>query len=267
MRIGPRGKRLRLRIGLRHDDETAQTQKRLCGRRPGQGTPIGERTGPCLLHRIEADRLPATQGRTRGTFRRMHAIPDRRRRLLKAIHLELDRLAAWLAIDARLERLQHEWQRRAEDGLGLRRIDSIKTQFRRRRAAPEADEQASAAQLVQHTDFLRQPQRVIERQRIDHRPEPQLLGAHGDSGQKNIGRRCHAKRGAMMLGQMIGVKASPVIGLDQRQPLLHELRHRQRRIVQMIEDPDFHRACHLPLDYLALSGPRRPALSRAACQV
>jgi hypothetical protein len=116
--------------------------------------------------------------------------------------------------------------------------------------------------LVEHADFLREPQRVIERQRVDHGAEAKVLRAHRDGGEKHIGRWRHAKRGAVVFGQVIGVETRAIIGLDQRQPLLHELRHRQRRIIQMIEDPDFHRPRPPPDGSFHPSGPSRLPLSR-----
>ena len=55
--------------------------------------------------------------------------------------------------------------------------------------ASDADIKASIAHLIQHADFFDQSQRLIERQCVDKRAEPQALGAGGDGGEEDAGAR------------------------------------------------------------------------------
>ena len=44
-----------------------------------------------------------------------------------------------------------------------------------------------------------------------------------------------------MLGEVIGVEAAPIIGLDQPQPLLILATEREISLIHMIEDAELHR--------------------------
>ena len=52
-------------------------------------------------------------------------------------------------------------------------IDAVKPDLDRRDAAPDAVHKAPAAHLVEHADFVDQPQRMVERQQIHHRAKAQ----------------------------------------------------------------------------------------------
>ncbi len=111
------------------------------------------------------------------------------------------------------------------DGLGVDLLRvfgllAIKGEFDRRRAAAEADLQPAAAELVEHADFLDHPQRMMQRHRVDQRPEAQLPRALRDRGQEHIRRGRHAERRRMMLGEVIGVEAGAIVGLDDFQAIL-----------------------------------------------
>ena len=49
------------------------------------------------------------------------------------------------------------------------------------------------------------------------------------------------ERRAVMLGDVIGVEAGAVIGLDELQPRLVEIAQRLAAAVDMVEDAEFHR--------------------------
>ncbi len=104
----------------------------------------------------------------------------------------------------------------------LRRIGilAIYRQLDRRGAAAEAELQPAAADLVEHADFLEQAQRMIERQHEDHRPEAQPPRALRQGGEKDVGRRRHAERCRVMLGQMIGVEAGAIVGFGDLEAVL-----------------------------------------------
>ena len=52
---------------------------------------------------------------------------------------------------------------------------------------PTPELEASAAQLVEHADLLDQPQRMVQRQRVDQRAEAQVPRALGHRGEENLG--------------------------------------------------------------------------------
>ena len=90
----------------------------------------------------------------------------------------------------------------------------------RRDALADAELEPPAAHLVEHADFFGEPQRMIERERVDERPEAEPLRPLRDGGEEDARRGRHAERRRVMLGEVIGVEAARVIGLDQLQPLL-----------------------------------------------
>ena len=119
-------------------------------------------------------------------------------------------------------------------------IDAVKPDLDRRDAAPDPIHKAPAAHLVEHADFVDQPQRMIERQQIDHRPEPQLPGPLGHGGEKHARRRRVAERRVVVLGQMVAIEPGAIIGLDQLQPVLEMPGQRLPAVVQMVENPKTH---------------------------
>ena len=110
----------------------------------------------------------------------------------------------------------------------------------RRHAAADAELEPPAAQLVEHADFLDQPQRMIERQQINQRAEAQLLGALRQRGEENSRRSRATDRRAVMLGEVIAVKARAVVSLGKPQPAGKQLAMRDARIVHVVEDAEFH---------------------------
>ena len=105
-------------------------------------------------------------------------------------------------------------------------IDAVIADLDRRDALADAEQEPAAAHLVEHADFFGQPQRMIERQRVDQRAEMQPLGALRDR-RKDARRRGHPERREMVLGAMIAVEAGTVVGLDQLEAVLVEIRQRQ----------------------------------------
>src|SRR5882672_1750875 len=81
---------------------------------------------------------------------------------------------------------------------------------------------------------------MIERQRVDQRPETQPARALRDRGEKDARRRGEAERRRMMLGDVIGVEAEPVVGFDDLQPGLVVVTKREIVAVEMIEDAELH---------------------------
>src|SRR5262249_13939075 len=53
----------------------------------------------------------------------------------------------------------------------LLEIDAVGIELHRRDAAPHADVEASAAEMIEHAQLFQQPQRMVERQEIEQRAE------------------------------------------------------------------------------------------------
>src|SRR5205085_9458611 len=128
-----------------------------------------------------AGRRRALHARRRGRAvpqRRMRLLPrlDFERHLVEAVELavKVERAALQAAHD-HLERFgEHSWR--------LIRIDAVVARLDRRDAAADAELEAPAAHLVEHADFLDQAERMIERQRVDYRPEAEPPPAQRDRG-------------------------------------------------------------------------------------
>ena len=65
-------------------------------------------------------------------------------------------------------------------GMRLVMIDAEIIEFMRRGAAADADLDTAAAEMIQHADFFGEPQRMMRRQHIDQRAEPDAARALGD---------------------------------------------------------------------------------------
>ena len=64
----------------------------------------------------------------------------------------------------------------------------------------------AAGHLVQHGDFLDQPQRIVKRQQIDQRTEPDAARPLRRCAEKQRRRRRHAERRGMVFGEVIAEK-------------------------------------------------------------
>ena len=110
--------------------------------------------------------------------------------------------------------------------------------FERRDAAADAEFEAAAADLIEHADFLHEPQRIVKRQQIDQRPHMDSPGACGDRGEKNAGRRREAERRRVMFGDVVAEKTGGVGGRDQLEALLVYAIERLVATLEMVEDAE-----------------------------
>jgi hypothetical protein len=124
--------------------------------------------------------------------------------------------------------------------LCLVRIDVEIVQFMRRRAAADPDLDAAPAQMVQHADFLGQPQRVVSRQHVDQCAEPQALGTLRSGCEEDARRRRQIERRRMVLAHMVGAKAGAVVELDQLETFFVLFAERIWTVVVLIEDSELH---------------------------
>jgi hypothetical protein len=122
----------------------------------------------------------------------------------------------------------------------LFRIDAEILQFMRRSAPPDAPFEAAAAEVVEHTDLFREPQRMMHRQHIDERPQPNALRPLRDRREKHAGRGRHAEGRRMMLAHVIGAKAGTVVELDQSQAILILISEGKRPEIVLVENSELH---------------------------
>ena len=146
---------------------------------------------------------------------RLYATPDelhRMRDLAERHHITLDIIAPPFLASSHIDREKHPAIMLAQSPQRDRDIEDLQTLIRncsatgipaikynlsvlgvlsvvgnlvRHRAAPETDFETSAAQVVEHADFLQYPQRVMQRQRIDECAETQPLGALRDRREEH----------------------------------------------------------------------------------
>ena len=86
-----------------------------------------------------------------------------------------------------LQPAHHDVQRFGIDPGSILRVLTVIFKLDGRRAAAEPDVEPSAAEVIEHADLLDHPQRMMQRERIDHRAEPQALGALRGRGEKHAG--------------------------------------------------------------------------------
>ena len=119
-------------------------------------------------------------------------------------------------------------------------LDLVILQLERRHAAADADFEPAVAQVIEHADFLDQPQRRIERKQVDQRPEPHPLGRARHRAEIDARHRHHVERGGVVLGHVQAIDAGFVGRLGEGETLVEERRHRAIRCFDVIEQSDFH---------------------------
>src|SRR5256885_4106309 len=148
-------------------------------------------------------------------------VPERRVRLLERSQHHRH-LAVRVARPAVLEHLvrqpgQNHLERLAVDLLGLERVQVEVRHLVRHDAAPDAEVEAPARHLIEHADLLDQPQRIVERQAVDARPQADAPRALRGGGEEDARRRRHPERGGVVLGEMVRGEACRVVLLEQAQ--------------------------------------------------
>ena len=127
-----------------------------------------------------------------------------------------------------------------ENLAGLLVIDLVIVEFEWRHPAADPHFQPAMAQMIEHADFLDQPQRRIERKEIDERTEPDPRGRAGDRAEINTGYRHHVERRTVMLGHVQAIDARLVGGCHEGEALVEQGRQRPVRAFHMVEQADFH---------------------------
>ena len=126
--------------------------------------------------------------------------------------------------------------------------DLVIAELERRHAAADADLEPAVAQMIEDADLLGQPQRRIERQQIDQRPEPHALGRARDRAEIDARHRHEIERRRMVLGDVQAIDAGLVGGGGEFQALVERGGDRAIRALDMIEDSDFHYCLRLDCD-------------------
>ena len=121
-------------------------------------------------------------------------------------------------------------------------IDAVKPGLNGRSTASDADLEPAAAQLIEHADFLDQPQRRVQRQHVDHWTESHARGPLRNGSEKDTGRGRHAQRRTVMLGQVVAAESRLLRGHDQLQTILVETGQGLITPVEVIKNAKFHLA-------------------------
>ena len=122
----------------------------------------------------------------------------------------------------------------------LGHVEPVEAELDRRHAAPDAKLEAAVRQRIEHRHFLDQPQRVVDRQQVDQRAEAQAFGALAQRGEQDPGRRREDQRRAVVLGDVVTMKAMRIVSLGHPEPRLEVLGERQAAVVDVVEHPEFH---------------------------
>jgi hypothetical protein len=111
-----------------------------------------------------------------------------------------------------------------------------------RHAAADTDIEPAVAQMIEHADFLDQPQRRIKWQQINQRSKPHALGGACHGAEIDARDRHHAERGGVMLGDVQAIDTGGVGGFGKSQPFVKQPGQRPFAVLDVIEKPDFHGA-------------------------
>src|SRR5262249_52158880 len=97
-------------------------------------------------------------------------------------------------------------------------------------------------EMIEHADLFDQPERIVERQAVHARPQPDAPRSLGGGREEDAGNRRQAERRGVVLGQMIGGEPRGVVLLEELKTALVEFVERNVPVVEMVEDPEIHRS-------------------------
>ena len=119
------------------------------------------------------------------------AVPERRVRSSATAHdhrhvVKVEPIA--LIVDAVAgEALVEDIENVIEIPARLAKVHPIGLELHRGNTAPEADVEAPMAEMIEHAQLLEQPQRMVEREKIEQRAEPDALCLARSSGEEHAG--------------------------------------------------------------------------------
>ena len=240
-----------LAVGLRDHEVARGADERHLVRGVAGGRPFGAVAVGDLPHARERPvhyRVDLVLHAPGHAFDVAHAVPERRMRLLHGVHHDRHvaerEVLSFVGQHVRRKCLHHHRIALVVDALRLRRVHAVVAELVGRDAAAHADLEPAAAHVVEHADFFREAQRVVQGQRVDQRPEQDFFGALRDGRVEHRRRRAHAQRRRMVLGRVVAVDADPLVGLDQPQPVLVEVAQRQAARVEVVENTEFNGWIH-----------------------
>ena len=106
-------------------------------------------------------------------------------------------------------------------------------------AAPDAEVEPAARELVGNAHVLEDPYRVVKRKQLHHRPEPDVRRHLRRRGDEQLLVRRHAQTRTVMLGQVEALEPGLVGELDQLEPVPEQpLRVRARDFLDVVEDAE-----------------------------
>jgi hypothetical protein len=94
--------------------------------------------------------------------------------------------------------------------------------------------------MIENADFLGQPQRRVEREEINERPEPDAPGRARHGAEIDARHRHQVERRRVMLGHMQAVESGLLGGDGEGQALIERGRDRAVRAFDVIEESDLH---------------------------
>src|SRR5262249_47432090 len=98
--------------------------------------------------------------------------------------------------------------------------------------------------MVEHADFFVEAQRVVERQYVDKRAQPDGACALYRACQKYAWARRHSEWGRVVLGKMIAVETRPFDQFEKTQTLLEKATQWTAVTVEMVEDREIQHAAN-----------------------
>jgi predicted amidohydrolase YtcJ len=214
----PVGDLHRLLAGRRHHDGPGDPERRQAGlsaaqRRPFRPVGVGQR--PHGRRRHQRHHRHAEPRAPQRLFQGPRPVPQRHGVLHRLGHHRRVRDVVVLPVEvdgvrAGQARPQHR-ERLVEALLRLFPWHAVEAGLDRRDAAPDAEVEPPAGELVQRARLLDHAHRVVQRQDRDQRAEPDDRRALRRRGQHQVRRRGDPERSAVVLGHVVGVIAQPLV--------------------------------------------------------
>ena len=85
------------------------------------------------------------------------------------------------------ETVEHDLERFVVEATDFGVRDTKMADLECRDATPNTELETPPAQVIEHANLFDQPERSVERQNIDQRPEKDAAGALGDCGEEHAG--------------------------------------------------------------------------------